>query len=43
MFILVRLTQHVLSIIMLIIRRTDYTKKNCMWWMPATWKRTWSV
>jgi len=42
MFILVRLTQHVSSIIMLIVRRTDYTK-NCTWWMPATWKRTWSV
>ena len=27
MFILVRLTQHVSSIIMLIVRRTDYTKK----------------
>jgi len=29
MFILVRLTQHVLSI-MLIVRRTDYTKKLCV-------------
>ena len=28
MFILVRLTQHVSSIIMLIVRRTDYTKKK---------------
>jgi len=28
MFILVRLTQHVSSIIMLIARRTDYTKKT---------------
>ena len=27
MFILVRLTQHISSIIMLIVRRTDYTKK----------------
>jgi len=28
MFILVRLAQHVSSIIMLIVRRTDYTKKT---------------
>jgi len=34
MFILVRLTQHVSSIIMLIVRRTDSTK-NCVCWMPC--------
>ena len=39
MFILVMLTQHVSSIIMLIITNTDYIK-NCVWRMPATRKRT---
>ena len=34
MFILVRLIQHVSSIIMLVVRRTDYTK-NCLWSMPC--------
>jgi len=34
MFILVSLTEHVSGIIMLIVRRTDYTK-NCIWWMPC--------
>ena len=34
MFILIRLIQHISSIIMLIVRRTDYIK-NCMWCMPC--------
>ena len=34
MFILIRLTQHVSSVIMLIVRRTDYIK-NCVWCMPC--------
>ena len=34
MFILIRLTQHVLGIIMPIVRRTDYVN-NCMWSMPG--------
>ena len=34
MFILIRLTQHVLGIIMPIVRKTDYVN-NCMWSMPG--------
>ena len=34
MFILIRLNEHVSSIIMPIVRRTDYVN-NCMWSMPG--------
>ena len=34
MFILIRLTQHVLGIIMPIVRKIDYVN-NCMWSMPG--------
>jgi len=41
MFILIRLTQAVSSIIMLIVRRTDYTKTACG--VCLQHGKTWSV